>query len=79
MKKLLIALVVVSMIVVDLKLAGVNVILGLLAITAVGAFCAAMDYSTRRRNRTTSITHAARQSHMQREATQRAVAPGVAA
>lgn len=65
MKKIAVLLVIVSMVVLDLILSGMNVVMGLLLIGGIGVFCTAMDYCNGKQNRTTSITHAARQNREQ--------------
>jgi len=70
MKKLAIILVIVAMVVLDLVLSGMNVIVGLLLIAAGGIFAYVMDLTSKQPQKTTSITHAARQSREQQKAAQ---------
>lgn len=66
MKKFALSLVIVSMVVLDLVLSGMNVVAGVLLIAGAGLFCAAMDYAGSKQQHTTSITHAARQNRKER-------------
>ena len=72
MKKLAIILVIAAMVVLDLILSGMNVILGISLIIAVGIFSYLMDLASRQPEKTTSITHAARQSRDQQQSAQKA-------
>lgn len=65
MKKFAIALVIVSMVVLDLGLSGMNVVAGVLILAGAGIVCAVIDYAGREQKHTTSITHAARQNRRQ--------------
>lgn len=62
MKKFAFVLVIVSMVVMDLMLSGMNVVAGLLVIAGVGIACAFVDYFSHEPNRGTSLTQAARQN-----------------
>ncbi len=71
MKKLALILVIAAMVVLYFILAGLNVIVGLLIIAAAGLFSYLMDLSSNQPQKTTSITHAARQSREQQKASQK--------
>lgn len=62
MKKFAIALVIVSMVVMDMLLSGQNVWLGLTLIAVAIVVCALIDYAGSEQKRPTSITDAARQN-----------------
>lgn len=71
MKKIAIVLAIVTLVVLDLMLSGMNVVAGLLILAGVGGGCALIDCIGSESKRTTSITHAARQQHQNRITSQR--------